>query len=122
MPIEMTEDEFEGVVQDAIAQIPPDLQKHFDNIVVFIEDRYIPGPGEDPNTVLLGLYHGIPLTERGDWYAGEVPDSITIYRLPLLEIANTREELVHEVLVTVKHEFGHYFGIDDGRLHELGWG
>ncbi|MGT2462830.1 metallopeptidase family protein [Sinomonas atrocyanea] len=119
----MGEDEFEAAVDAALAQIPRRVAKHMDNVAVFIEDTYVPGEHEDPDTVLLGLYEGTPLTERGEWYAaGSLPDRITIFREPILQVCSTREEVVHEVLVTVVHEFAHHFGIDDARLHELGWG
>jgi predicted Zn-dependent protease with MMP-like domain len=118
----MTEDEFEEAVDAALDRIPRRLARHMDNVVVFIEDRHLPGPHEDPHTVLLGLYEGIPLTERDQWYAGSLPDRITIFREPILEMCSSREEVVQEVLVTVVHEVAHHFGISDERLHELGWG
>ncbi len=70
---------------------------------------------------LLGLYDGTPLTERDSWYAGVLPDRISVFRQPTLAVCDTREEVVEEVLVTVVHEIAHHFGIDDDRLHELGW-
>ncbi|MEA5454910.1 metallopeptidase family protein [Sinomonas sp. JGH33] len=119
----MDEDEFEEAVDAALDQIPRRLSKHMDNVAVFIEDRYAPGPHDDPDTVLLGLYEGTPLTERDQWYAaGSLPDRITIFREPILEMCSSRDEVVHEILVTVVHEIAHHFGIDDARLHELGWG
>jgi predicted Zn-dependent protease with MMP-like domain len=91
-------------------------------VAVFIDDDYVPQPGEDPDTVLLGLYEGVPLTERDFWWdAGSLPDRITIYRKPILGICSSREDVVEEVAVTVIHEIAHHFGIDDQRLHELGW-
>lgn len=119
----MPEDEFEAAVQDALDSIPEKLAGAMDNVAVFIEDDYVPKPGEDPDTVLLGLYEGVPLTERDSWWdAGSLPDRITIYREPILEICSSREDVIHEVAVTVVHEVAHHFGIDDHRLHELGWG
>ncbi|WP_235779332.1 metallopeptidase family protein [Sinomonas notoginsengisoli] len=119
----MSEDEFEAAVDSALDAIPRRIAKHMDNVAVFIEDRYVPRTHEDPDTVLLGLYEGTPLTERGEWYAaGSLPDRITIFREPILEVCATREDVVEEILVTVVHEFAHHFGIDDARLHELGWG
>jgi predicted Zn-dependent protease with MMP-like domain len=97
--------------------IPAELAKLMDNVAVFVEDE--PAPG-DPE--LLGLYEGTPLTERGEWYAGVLPDRITIYMNPTLRICETREQVVAEVSTTVVHEVGHHFGIDDERLHQLGWG
>ena len=119
----MSADDFEAAVADALDRIPQQLAATMNNVAVFIEDDYVPRPGEDPETVLLGLYEGVPLTERDSWWdAGSLPDRITIYRGPILDICASREEVVHEVTVTVVHEIAHHFGIDDGRLHELGWG
>jgi predicted Zn-dependent protease with MMP-like domain len=119
----MPPDEFEAAVQDALASIPDKLAGAMDNVAVFIEDDYVPRPGEDPDTVLLGLYEGVPLTERDSWWdAGSLPDRITIFREPILEICSSRDDVIHEVAVTVVHEIAHHFGIDDHRLHELGWG
>jgi predicted Zn-dependent protease with MMP-like domain len=88
-----------------------------DNVVVLVEDE---PPPDDPD--LLGLYEGVPLTERdGFWAAGSLPDRITIFRLPTLAICADRAEVVEEVAITVVHEIAHHFGIDDARLHELGW-
>ena len=70
---------------------------------------------------LLGLYEGIALTERDTTYAGALPDTVTIYRDALLDICETEDDVVDEVAVTVIHEIAHHFGIDDERLHELGW-
>ena len=122
MPIELDEDAFEAAVTDALDSIPPDLARAMDNVAVFIEDEYVPGPHEDPDTELLGLYEGTPLTERDGWWdAGSLPDRIIIFRGPLQRLCGSREELVDEIRITVIHEVAHHFGIDDARLHELGW-
>ena len=113
----MTREAFEELVSDALDQIPPELARVMDNVAVFVEDE---PPGDDPD--LLGLYEGSPLTERGEWYAGALPDRIMIYRGPTLRMCETPEEVVDEVTTTVIHEVAHHFGIDDARLHELGWG
>lgn len=119
----MSPDEFEAAVRDALDSIPDKLARAMDNVAVFIDDDYVPGPGEDPDTVLLGLYEGVPLTERDSWWdAGSLPDRITIFREPILEICASRDEVIHEVAVTVVHEIAHHFGIPDDRLHDLGWG
>ena len=115
--VEMTLEEFEDAVRDGLDLVPPDLAAQMDNVVVLVEDDAPPG---DPE--LLGLYEGVPLTERGlQWAAGSLPDRITIYRHPTLAICETREDVVEEVAITVVHEIAHHFGIDDDRLHELGW-
>lgn len=116
--VEMSRAEFEDAVRDALDEIPPELARLIDNVVVLVEDE---APADDPE--LLGLYEGTPLTERGEWWAaGSLPDRITIYRNPTLAICEDRDEVVEEVAVTVVHEVAHHFGIDDDRLHELGWG
>lgn len=119
---DMSEADFEAAVTDALNRIPAEVARAMDNVAVFIDDDYAPQPGEDPDTVLLGLYEGVPLTERDSWWdAGSLPDRITIYRQPILDICSSREEVVEEVAITVVHEIAHHFGIDDQRLHELGW-
>jgi predicted Zn-dependent protease with MMP-like domain len=115
--VEMSRQEFEDAVRDALDEIPEELAAQMDNVVVLVEDE--PPQGEPE---LLGVYDGVPLTERGEfWATGALPDRITIFRLPTLAICDSREEVVDEVAVTVVHEIAHHFGIDDDRLHELGW-
>jgi len=122
-PFQMSPEEFEEAVSDALQLIPPKAASAMDNVAIFIEDDYTPQPGEDPDTVLLGLYEGVPLTERDSWWdAGSLPDRITIFRQPILDICTSREDVIEEVTVTVVHEIAHHFGISDARLHELGWG
>lgn len=122
-PFPMSAEDFEAAVSQALERIPADIAKAMDNVAVFIDDDYTPQPGEDPDTVLLGLYEGVPLTERDGWWdAGSLPDRITIYRQPILDICSSREEVIQEVAITVTHEVAHHFGISDERLHELGWG
>lgn len=115
-PVEMTRSEFEELVADALDLIPPELARHMDNVVILVEEE---PDSETPD--LLGLYHGVALTERTSYYGGVLPDRITIYKGPTLRICETREDVVYEVATTVVHEVGHHFGIDDARLHELGW-
>jgi predicted Zn-dependent protease with MMP-like domain len=109
------EDAFGALVDRGLDLVPDEIWAMLDNVVVLVEDRN----AEEPD--LLGLYEGIPLTER-DFYAGALPDRITIYREALCDFARDPEELVEEVAVTVVHEIAHHFGIDDDRLHEWGWG
>lgn len=112
----MSAERFEELVSDALDLIPPDLAQAADNVVVLVADR----DPEDPE--LLGLYQGIALTERDSMYSGALPDTITIFRDAVLEICGSEDEVVEEVAITVIHEMAHHFGIDDDRLHELGWG
>lgn len=116
MAVRISPQRFDELVSDALDLIPEDLAAAIDNVVVLVEARH----PEDPE--LLGLYHGVALTERDSFYAGSLPDTITIYRDALLDICDNEDEVVDEVAVTVIHEVAHHFGIDDDRLHELGWG
>ena len=118
MGVELALEEFEAAVSEALDQVPAELAALMDNVVVLVEE--LPPP-EEPQD-LLGLYEGTPLTERDGWYAGVLPDRISIFRRPILAVCETREEVVEEVLITVVHEIAHHFGIEDDRLHELGWG
>lgn len=117
----MSEAEFDQAVADALEAIPEALARRLSNVAVFVEEEYEPEPWEDPDTELLGLYDGIPLTERAEM-PFQLPDRIVIFRGPLLRMCRDREELVDEITVTVVHEVAHFFGIDDETLHELGWG
>jgi predicted Zn-dependent protease with MMP-like domain len=115
MAVRMDPQRFDELVSDALDLIPPKLAAVMDNVVVLVADR---DPDDDE---LLGLYEGVALTERDSHYAGSLPDTITIYRDALLEICDGDEDVVEEVKITVIHEIAHHFGIDDDRLHELGW-
>lgn len=114
--LELTESEFEDLVAEALDEIPDELAAMMDNVVVLVEDE----PPADAEGV-LGLYEGTPLTERGEWYTGVLPDIIRLFRVPILRLCDSWDDAVEEVLVTVVHEVAHHFGIDDDRLHELGW-
>lgn len=116
MPFSLSAQRFEDLVADALDLIPPDLARAIDNVVVLVADRH----PDEPD--LLGLYEGVALTERDSSYGGALPDTVTIFRDSLLEICDTEDEVVEEVAITVIHELAHHFGIDDERLHELGWG
>lgn len=116
MAVQMPPERFEELVAEALDEIPPEFTAAMDNVVVLVE----PHNEEEPS--LLGLYHGVALTERTTSYGGELPDRISIYREPILAICETEEDVVEEVVITVMHEVGHHFGIDDERLHDLGWG
>jgi predicted Zn-dependent protease with MMP-like domain len=112
--VEVDEDTFGTLVEQALDSIPPELGRLMRNVAVVVEDM-----GASPN--LLGLYHGVPLTARTSAYGGVLPDRITIYRLPIIRRARTLEDVVDQVRITVVHEVAHHFGIDDDRLDELGW-
>ena len=106
---------FEELVADALDEIPDDLWRLVDNVAVRVQEG-------TSGSSLLGLYHGVPLTQRDAGYSGMVmPDQISIFRLPILARCATEADVVRQVRVTVIHEVAHHFGIGDVRLHELGW-
>ena len=105
---------FEEHVRAALDEIPPDLAAGLQNVAVVVEDEH----PEDPD--LFGLYHGVPLPDRGDM-AGQLPDKISNYRIPLEESFPDPDELREEIRITVLHELAHYFGLDENRIAELGY-
>jgi predicted Zn-dependent protease with MMP-like domain len=107
---------FEELVADALDEVPAELMALLDNVVVLVEDR---NPDEPD---LLGLYEGYALTERGWDYGGALPDRIMVYRVAICDVCEDEDQVVDEVTITVVHEIAHHFGIDDDRLHALGWG
>ncbi|HMO54487.1 MAG TPA: metallopeptidase family protein [Tepidiformaceae bacterium] len=113
-------------MREAVASIPEEILQNVHNVDIVIErrptarDRKVAGIG--PRSLLLGLYHGIPITKRGAYYNLAAPDKISIYQEHIEAICETDDEVREQVRKTVLHEIGHYFGIDDDRLHELGMG
>jgi predicted Zn-dependent protease with MMP-like domain len=109
--------DFETLVADAMDAVPAAAAQHFRNVAVVIEDEH----PDDPH--LLGLYEGVSLVDRDGFggYSGVLPDRISLYRIPLCLMADDLDDLRNEVRITVMHEFAHHIGIDDERLHELGW-
>jgi predicted Zn-dependent protease with MMP-like domain len=114
--LELGGDDFERLVVDELDLLPDDMVDGLDNIVFVVETR-----PENGTLDTLGLYDGVALTERGQYGFGEMPDRIVLFREPLLSICETVDELREEIHVTLVHEIAHFYGIDDDRLHELGW-
>lgn len=108
--------EFERLVIDELDLLPDDMVDGLVNVVFVTEDR-----PEDGALQLLGLYDGIALTERGDYGFGELPDRIILFREPMLAACDDLDQLRDEIHITLVHEIAHFYGIDDARLHELGW-
>ena len=105
---------FEDHVRAALDSLPPEVADALRNVAVVVEDEN----ADDPD--LFGLYEGVPLPERGD-EAGALPDRIAIYRRSLEDEFPDPLELQREIRITVLHEIGHYFGLDEDRLAELGY-
>lgn len=116
----MRKAEFEQVVDEALETLPRWVLDAVENLHVVVEDW--PSPEQDPEgTGLLGVYEGMSLLDRGIDYSGLMPDRIVVFMGPHLELGLSRRELRDEIRRTVLHEMAHHLGIDDERLHQLGW-
>jgi predicted Zn-dependent protease with MMP-like domain len=113
----LTPEEFDAVVEEALELIPAQFGEAMANVAVLVELE--PPAGEEE---LLGVYDGVPLTDWGQDWGGNLPDRITLFQGSLERMCASHDELLDEIAVTVVHEVAHHFGIDDQRLHELGWG
>lgn len=114
--IDLDAQAFEDLVVAELDLLPDDMVEGLDNVVFVVEDR-----PEDGTLDLLGLYDGVALTDRDRYGVGELPDRIILYREPHLAACEDLDELRDEVHTTLVHEIAHFYGIDDDRLHELGW-
>ncbi len=114
--MEMDAASFESLVIAELDALPDDMIDGLDNVVFVVEDR-----PEDGSLDLLGLYDGWALTERDSYGVGELPDRVIVYREPHLAVCEDEDELRDEIHTTLVHEIAHFYGIDDERLHELGW-
>jgi predicted Zn-dependent protease with MMP-like domain len=114
--IDMDFGAFESLVIGELDRLPDDMVDGLDNVIFVVEDV-----SEDGGTDLLGLYDGWALTERDRYGVGELPDRIIVYRLAHLAVCDDLDSLRDEVHTTLVHEIAHFYGIDDERLHELGW-
>lgn len=114
---QLNHEEFERLVVDELDLLPDDMIDGLDNVIFVVEDR-----PENGTLDTLGLYDGVALTERGQYGFGEIPDRIVLYREPLLDLCANLDELREQIHITLVHEIAHFYGIDDDRLHDLGWG
>lgn len=114
--IEMDAESFEDLVADELERLPDEMTSGLDNVVFVVEDR-----PDDGSLDLLGLYDGLALTERDRYGMGDLPDRIIVYREPHLHACDDAVHLRDEVHTTLVHEIAHFYGIDDARLHDLGW-
>ena len=124
MKVEISREAFDGLVAEAIDEIPEPFASLLSNVQVVVEDE--PGPEhldslEGDVTELFGLYQGVPQTERDQNYPFVLPDKISIFRGPLQRACEGEDDLYEEIAVTIVHEVAHHFGISDERLTELGW-
>ena len=121
--ISISREQFERLVREALSQLPNDVRSHLDNVDVVVDGSastsQLVGTGIENEMELLGLYEGIPLTERYG-YDLVLPDKITLFQKPIETICETQEQIAEEIKATIVHEIAHHFGIDDDRLHNLG--
>ena len=122
---ELTEAEFAALVEEALADLPEEIQQHLSNVAITVADwpsaAELQRAGVRHSQQLFGLYEGIPLTRRGGHYNLVTPDRITLYRGPLLDAFATPEGLRWQIRRTVVHEIAHHFGINEARIRELGY-
>lgn len=114
--IEVDAERFGEMVDAEFESLPEEMVRDLDNVAIFVED--LP---EDGSMRLLGLYHGIAVTDREQYGFGELPDTISIYRLPLCAVAADEKQLREQIRITLVHEIAHYYGLTDDELHDLGW-
>jgi predicted Zn-dependent protease with MMP-like domain len=112
--IDVDPERFEEMVATALDELPEEFGQLMRNVAVTVQ--HDPGPQG-----LLGLYQGVPLTNRTSSYSGVLPDRIIIYRQAICAICWSEWEVAEQVRKTLVHEVAHYFGIGDARLEELGW-
>ncbi|HEX4401226.1 MAG TPA: metallopeptidase family protein [Galbitalea sp.] len=110
-------DEFERLVTDELDLLPDEMVDGIENVGFVTQSR-----PDDGSLRLLGLYTGVALTRRGQYGHGELPDRIVLYREPLLRVSRDLDDLKLNIHVTLVHEIGHYYGLDDDELKRLGWG
>ena len=115
---------FDRLVDEAVAGLPKQFRDAIENVALVVEDAptraQLDDAGLDGNSLLLGLYQGIPLTERLSNYGMVAPDVIYIFQKPIEAICEDNDEIRAQIQETVRHEVAHYFGISDARLGEIG--
>ena len=123
--VRLSRTEFEKLVARAVEGLPPKFLARLQNVEVVVESwpsqDELEHAGIEPGGTLLGLYQGIPQTERGSWYGSVLPDRIVIYQRPIEGLAGTLREVRRQVRITLMHEIGHHFGLDEDELSEAGY-
>jgi predicted Zn-dependent protease with MMP-like domain len=115
VPLDLSDEDFEAIVEAALDALPDEMVDGLENVAFIVED------GSDGDEDLFGRYEGVDLTRRAQYGFGELPDRIVVFRRPHLASADSVEQLRAELRTTLVHEIGHFYGLDDDRLHELGW-
>ena len=123
--VRLSRSEFEKLVARAVEALPPKFLAQLQNVEVVVEsyptEDELEQAGVEPGGTLLGLYQGVPQTERGSWYGNVLPDRIVLYQRPIEGLAGTLREIRQQVRITLMHEIGHHFGLDEDALSEAGY-
>jgi len=117
----MTSERFTELAQQAVAALPPFFQEKLENVAIIVED--LPSPelaAEHPGQLLLGLYQGVPRSQRSVWNSYPYPDVISIYQRNIEAICHSEQQIMQQVRQTVMHEIGHYFGFDEAGVRRIG--
>ena len=114
--MDIGEEDFYALAEEALATLPEELLDDLENVAIVVEDE----PEDGSET--LGVYEGTALTERDSSWFGMLPDRVVLFRGPLSRMCEDEDDLFEEISITLVHEICHYHGIDEERLHELGWG
>lgn len=123
MTMELTDEQFDALITRAMDELPQEYITGLDNVAIVMADE----PNDEQKqkmklregTILLGLYEGIPLTQRGAGYTFVLPDKITLFKHSILRVVSTTEELFEQVKRTLWHEIAHYYGLNHDRMHQL---
>ena len=120
---DLTDEQFDNLITKAMDQLPQEYLEGLNNVAIVQADDPTPEQIEKMNiregSVLLGLYEGIPLTQRGNNYTFVLPDKITLFKHSILRVVNTEAELLEQIKRTIWHEIAHYYGVSHERMHEL---
>lgn len=121
--VEISDEQFEGLINESMDELPQEYIKRLDNVAIVYDDAPSPEQREKLrlrcDQALFGLYEGIPLTKRGAGYNLVLPDKITIFKHPMLQLAHDLNDLKRQVKRTLWHEIAHYYGLDHDRIHQL---
>lgn len=121
--MELTDEQFDALISRAMDELPQQYIKGLDNVAITYEDEPTPEQKQkmklNEHHLLLGLYEGIPLTQRGSGWSGMLPDKITLFKHSILAVVHNEAELFEQIKRTLWHEIAHYYGLDHARIHEL---
>ncbi|MBM2832282.1 MAG: putative Zn-dependent protease, minimal metalloprotease (MMP)-like domain [Dehalococcoidia bacterium] len=117
----MTREKFEELARRAVESLPEEFKLRLENVDILVEDRPTVEQRGRRGSEILGLYEGVPHTERGENYNLAMPDRITLFQKPIEAMCRSDEEIATEIERTIIHEVAHHFGIDDRQLKKMGW-